>query len=158
MTTSDPSGDGLTAVLKTIDDRLAGISRRMDRKFARNLTVMVLLVIAVGVALGVAFTARQDLASSNSNTADARIASCEQFNLQQDHDISGADQGAVILANHLAPLPRSEAIQRQVDDFLADMHAAAIKRDTVNSDATTDVGKTHRICTPEGIAVYLRRR
>lgn len=84
-----------------------------------------------------------DEAATHRQTAAARKASCNQFNVQQRQAITGSDVHDVIEANAISPPPRSADEAARVERALGAEHNAALTQHPL------------RDCTEAGIAKYL---
>lgn len=97
---------------------------------------------AAGDANAAAADAQAAIDANEASTAEARIASCNQFNDQQDRNAQGEkDQLRFVFGRLFTDLDPDR--QAELDAFYADY------------DADVDARYPHRVCTPEGIEAYL---
>lgn len=146
--------DAVLVSTEKIRGEIANENRKRDQRirWSRRMIGAVFLVAVVAVI--VAVFARNDLRESNRNTTAARIASCKQQNIATQQSIRHEERGNVILANNIAPLPRSAETQRRVDNFLAQENAETI---AARSGARANgYNGPYRDCTPAGVSNYLR--
>lgn len=152
--------DALRDSTNRIADRLDEEGRKRDERItaankasgrSRTLGIIGMCVGAFGlivaiVAVVIAALATHDLHIASHATTAARIASCQQYNVQQQNAITHELRGNEILANNIAPPPRSDKTQRAVEVFLAQQRAESL------------AGHPYRDCTPDGVADYLRHQ
>lgn len=116
--------------------RIENIKRDQRIRLSR---ILIFLVLAVAIsATFVAFSARHDLHASLQRTAEARIASCQQYNQQQQTQIAAEKLEIRQLTAQAKP-----GTERAVTRFLA------------GYDATVEKAHKPRDCTPSGIEKYL---
>lgn len=142
--------DALQVVAERVREELARENVKRDRRIHTNrvLTGMVSVLAVIGIGVGTeAYSAGHDAKRALRNSIEqihvSQKAACDQYNDQQDTIIAGDHRQASTLAKHLAPTPRSERVQKLIDDYLSDAN-----RTSVDSHK-------HRDCTPRGIAKYL---
>jgi len=159
----DSLADRLNAVQGSLDTLEREISRenrlRSERiaaseNKARWLTRAVVLALFVGlvgvvvgirgVAIGNEAHAAQRAASAT--TADARLGACTQQRVAADIAIAASHSHDVVLADTLAPTPRSPRDEARVQKYLADAHASDVLQ------------YRKRDCSPNGIQAFYSGR
>lgn len=151
--------DDLTNTVGQLEGRIAEQNRLRELRiesaersvsFARKIAAgaicaALVAFVAAGFAYSSAHTAREALATSKESTQDARVGSCEQYNVQQDQGIASDEAEWRTFIAAIAPNPNM-AIARRVDAFLHGPHGL---------DASAVSGHPKRVCTTDGIAKYL---
>lgn len=142
--------DALATVTAEVREELVRENIKRDKRIRTNRMAMIVLsvVAVIGVAVGFsgkqdAHAAKRELHIANAQTEASRKASCEQYNRQQDAAITFAEHHDQVLADQIAPPPRSPQ-----DEIAVDQALAALNQDSID-------GHQHRDCSPAGIAAYL---
>lgn len=149
----------IAGALRALDGSLKGIGRRMDRKFARNLTVMAaLLVVVVVLAFSVwnthgdarhashaARNAKMALSDYIAQSQIARVASCQNSNMSElkqaaAEKLESHDFVAALIAGSSDPavIARGVAFNLTHDRIITGAHSL-------------------RDCSPRGIAKFLNQ-
>lgn len=132
--------DSLEAVHKTL--KIEGVKRDKRIRSNRILTIFAVAIAVVGIWVGVqGVNAVND---SNAERDQAREASCQQYNKQQDVQISAEMAQSHDFVKALAGGSTDPDVQAKVDLY--------------NKEHDALISKSHprRDCSPEGIAKYLK--
>lgn len=154
------------ANLGKLGDLAGSIDGKLAVAEARSRHRSILLLLAIGLALvigvsgvlyawsahGSADSARKEarraaaaLVAYKADTQKARVASCQQYNVQQQHSIAASDVHDQIEANAISPPPRSAGDEAAVEKALGAEHNAAL------------LSFKLRDCSAAGIAAYLNQ-
>lgn len=160
MEAADPSlGQRLDAVqssLETLERAISEENRLRSERIAKaekatrwlaRACVLCLLIAVVAVivavrAISVGNEAHDAQKATAAATADARLGACQQQRVSQDNAIAASHSHDVVLADNLAPKPRSPREQERVDSYLRQASESDVRQ------------YRKRLCTPQAIADF----
>jgi hypothetical protein len=146
MVTDDEVLAELRILSKQLDDVRADYARenvKRDRRIRlhRFAIAAAFALGAVGILVG--WYGRKAVNENEDARRERTIASCLQYNLDQEREVVGDVRQAHTIADALAPEPRSAEIERRVQTYLD------------NAEAESRKANAPRDCSPEGIRKYL---
>lgn len=158
--------DGLAGQMRAVEATMVEENIKRDKRIRTNRIAMILLGIALVIALAVAVVATkraadaQDaaddaataLAAYKTEIAASRVASCQQFNIQNKREIEAAIYGSHGFVETLATISRSNPnpppdLEERIDRFRRQFNSS--------QDEIIRAGHPDRDCTPAGIEAYL---
>lgn len=140
---------------------------RSNYRMVRVALIVAFIAVLAGITgIVVGGKGIQSQHEANQNTLTARIGSCNQSNAAQitqiraekkeaDEDVIATEARDRNTADHIAPPPHTPEIEAKVQEYLASQNKitedqAAAKKIRIDQEHVL------RVCTPEGIAQYLK--
>lgn len=140
--------DALITETQKLRAELAIENQKRDKRIATNRVLTVVTIVAVIAAIALGYKGVRATQDANESRAARTVASCVQYNRQQDEAIAADHDRAMALATtfRAAVASNPNADEKAVNKFLADL--------VRDQDAASRAGHPHRDCSPAGIKRY----